>query len=144
MEYRKCTEEDIALIQEYQRKYVLSHEDPTMIEMKDALELLYTKIEGNQEAYRCACKDGNKVGYVHVIEEIDQSYLLDDLFVLEKYREKGIGTEILRDVVQNADDAVYVYMYIKNTRLIDFFEKRGFYVKRIVSKSRLILQHDHN
>lgn len=143
MEYRECTKEDISFIQEYQKKYVLRFEDPTMVEMKDVLELLHTKIEGNAQGYRSIYLDEIKVGYVHLIEQIDLTYLLDDLYVLEEYRNQGIGTMILQDMISNTDECIYVYMYMKNTKLIDFFMKRDFYVKKIISKSRMILQRDH-
>lgn len=143
MQYKECTKEDITFIQNNQKKYVLRYEDPTMADLREVLELLYTKIEGNRDAYRCIYADEVKVGYIHLIEQLDFTYLLDDLFVFAQYRKQGIGTKILHDIISNTDESIYLYMYMKNTKLIDFFEKRGFYVKKIVSKSRMIMQYDH-
>lgn len=140
--YKKCKKEDINLIYENTKHNILRYEDPTMAEIEDVLKLVRTKIEGNYESYVSICCNETKVGYYHLLEQTDLTCLLDDLFVLKQYRNQGIGTKVMHDILQEMPDTIYVYVYLKNVRLIRFLEKNGFYMKKLVSKSRAVFQRD--
>ena len=55
------------------------------------------------------------------------SKLLDEIYLEEEYRNKGIGTEIIKDILNN-NDVVYLWVYKENEKAISLYKKLGFNV----------------
>ena len=55
--------------------------------------------------------------------------LLDEIFLEEQYRNKGIGTTIIKDVVSKANNNVYLWVYKDNIKAVNLYNKLGFNVK---------------
>lgn len=55
--------------------------------------------------------------------------LLDEIFLEEQYRNKGIGTIIIKDVVSKANNNVYLWVYKDNIKAVNLYNKLGFNVK---------------
>ena len=83
-------------------------------------------------------KDEKVVGHCIVIKEEKKetnstlpykSLYIDDLCVKEKYRNKGIGTSIIKDVVSKSNSNVYLWVYKDNIKAISLYNKLGFNIK---------------
>lgn len=55
--------------------------------------------------------------------------LLDEIFLEEQYRNKGIGTIIIKDVVSKANNNVYLWVYKDNIKAVNLYKKLGFLIK---------------
>ena len=61
-------------------------------------------------------------GTVHI-----NGKLLDEIYLEEEYRNKGIGTKIIMDILNN-NDVVYLWVYKENEKAISLYKKLGFNV----------------
>ena len=53
-----------------------------------------------------------------------EGVLLDELYIIEKYRNQKIGTNIINDICLN--NVVYLWVYHNNTKAINLYERLGF------------------
>lgn len=70
--------------------------------------------------------DNKMVGCLLLINK-DDGKLLDEIYLEEEYRNKGIGTEIIRNILNN-NDIVYLWVYKENKKAISLYKKLGFNV----------------
>ena len=53
--------------------------------------------------------------------------MLDEIYVEQEYRNKGIGTDIIKNVI-NENDIIYLWVYKENVKAISLYKKLGFNV----------------
>ena len=70
--------------------------------------------------------DNKTVGCL-LLTKKDDGKLLDEIYLEEEYRNKGIGTSILKEVI-SSNDIVYLWVYKKNIQAISLYKKLGFIV----------------
>ena len=64
-----------------------------------------------------------------LITKNENSLLLDEIFIEEQYRNKGIGTSIIKDVVSKSNSNVYLWVYKDNIKAFNLYNKIGFNIK---------------
>ena len=64
-----------------------------------------------------------------LITKNENGLLLDEIFIEEKYRNKGIGTSIIKGVVSKSNNNVYLWVYKDNIKAVNLYNKLGFNVK---------------
>jgi len=57
----------------------------------------------------------------------DDGTLLDEIYLEEEYRNNGIGTNIIKEVISN-NDIIYLWVYKENIHAISLYKKLGFVV----------------
>ena len=62
-----------------------------------------------------------------LLTDKDDGTLLDEIYLEEKYRNKGIGTNIIKEVINN-NDIIYLWVYKENVQAISLYKKLGFNV----------------
>ena len=85
------------------------------------------------QGYMLVC-DGNNVGYcvtmkTYSVEAGDITIWIDELFVLEKYRSKGLGRELFKYIEENGDKKlrrIRLEVELENGRAISLYKKMGF------------------
>ena len=70
---------------------------------------------------------GNKVVGCLLLTYKDDGILLDEIYLEEEYRNKGIGTNIIKEVISN-NDIIYLWVYKENIQAISLYKKLGFNV----------------
>ena len=55
----------------------------------------------------------------------DDGKLLDEIYLEEQYRNQGIGTDIIKNILKQ-NNIVYLWVYKKNTKAIKLYKKLGF------------------
>ncbi len=70
---------------------------------------------------------GNKVVGCLLVVNKDDGVLLDEIYIEEQYRNKGIGKDIIRNVLKGSD-VVYLWVYKENERAISLYKDLGFKV----------------
>ena len=68
--------------------------------------------------------DDKSVGCV-LLTNKDDGKLLDEIYLEEEYRNKGIGTDIIKDILNN-NNIVYLWVYKENEKAISLYRKLGF------------------
>jgi len=69
----------------------------------------------------------NKVVGCLLITSKDDGILLDEIFIEEYYRNNGIGTNIIKNILSN-NDIVYLWVYKDNIKAINLYKRLGFIV----------------
>ncbi len=64
-----------------------------------------------------------------LITKNENSLLLDEIFIEKQYRNKGIGTSIIKGVVSKSNNNVYLWVYKDNIKAIKLYKKLGFLIK---------------
>lgn len=85
------------------------------------------------QGYMLVC-DGNNVGYcvtmkTYSVEAGGITIWIDELFVLEEYRSKGLGREIFKYIEENGDKKlrrIRLEVELENGRAISLYKKMGF------------------
>jgi GNAT superfamily N-acetyltransferase len=85
------------------------------------------------QGYMLVC-DGNNVGYcvtmkTYSVEAGGITIWIDELFVLEEYRSKGLGRELFKYIEENGDKKlrrIRLEVELENGRVISLYKKMGF------------------
>lgn len=85
------------------------------------------------QGYMLVC-DGNNVGYcvtmkTYSVEAGGITIWIDELFVLEEYRSKGLGRELFKYIEENGDKKlrrIRLEVELDNGRAISLYKKIGF------------------
>lgn len=85
------------------------------------------------QGYMLVC-DGNNVGYcvtmkTYSVEAGGITIWIDELFVLEEYRSKGLGRELFKHIEENGDKKlrrIRLEVELENGRAISLYKKMGF------------------
>ena len=64
-----------------------------------------------------------------MITKNENGLLLDEIFIEKQYRNKGIGTSIIKGVVSKSNNNVYLWVYKDNIKAIKLYKKLGFLIK---------------
>ena len=64
-----------------------------------------------------------------LIRKIDDGLLLDEIFIEKEYRNKGIGSSIIKNYVLNNDYNIYLWVYKDNIKAFNLYKKLGFKIK---------------
>ena len=64
-----------------------------------------------------------------LITKNENGLLLDEIFIEEQYRNKGIGTSIIKDVVSKSNNNAYLWVYKDNIKAVNLYNKIGFNIK---------------
>ncbi|MBO4422815.1 MAG: GNAT family N-acetyltransferase [Clostridia bacterium] len=114
--FRLCTEN----MEEY--------EDIASLDYEKVKAWIKRKIDKYISEYTRIYEDGVLCGYYRFHEDGDM-YELDDLYLLEGYRGRGIGTRVMSDMLGKTEAASYLYVFKRNAAALALYEKFGFKVK---------------
>ncbi len=133
--------EDADLIFAQCKELVLRFEDPKEVELDYVLQWLQKKIRNHISQYTCVLCGDEKVAFFSLAEG-ENGMELDDLYVLEPYRNQGIGSQILAHCFESTNRSIYLYVFTANDGAIRFYLRRGFVITQQVSPTRCIMTRD--
>lgn len=76
--------------------------------------------------YKIITVDNLKVGCL-LVEKKEDGVILDEIYIDEEYRNKGIGTNIIKKVLMD-NNKVFLWVYKLNNNAISLYKKLGFYI----------------
>ncbi len=74
--------------------------------------------------YKVIVIDNKKVGSF-LVTDYDDGVLLDEIYLEWDYRHKGVGTELIRNLLSK-HNVVYLWVYKDNIRAIKLYERLSF------------------
>lgn len=129
MEYKllKSTSNDINRLIEYKKRTIYEYaKDLSAEEINKINRYITSEVPKLIDVY-CNIMVDNKIIGCLLLTNKDDGKLLDEIYLEKVYRNKGIGTEIIRDILSN-NDIVYLWVYKKNDKAISLYRKLGFNV----------------
>ena len=135
--YCPARPEDAPVIFGFARELIETYETDPDLDLAMALSWTRRKIEKKIDEYTRVLSDKKTAAFFRFVPDGERMEL-DDLYVLPAFRNKGIGTAILRRCVAEGKP-IYFYVFTKNTRAIALYEREGFRKAEEVSPSRCIM-----
>lgn len=80
--------------------------------------------------YKIIMCSNDRVGCLLVTKK-DDGVILDEIYLEEEYRNKGIGTDIIKNILK-INPIVYLWVYKKNIKAISLYKKMKF---KIINKT---------
>ena len=129
MEYKlsKSSEKDINRLIEYKNRTIYQYAKDLSSEEIDRINKYVTSEIPRLINDYCNIIVDNKIVGCILLTNNDSGKLLDEIYLEEKYRNKGIGTKIIMDILNN-NDVVYLWVYKENEKAISLYKKLGFNV----------------
>ena len=129
MEYKlsNSSNKDINRLIEYKKRTIYQYaKDLSNEEIDKINKYIINGVPRPISDYSNIIVDNKIVGCLLLINK-DDGKLLDEIYLEEEYRNKGIGTEIINDILNN-NDVVYLWVYKENEKAISLYKKLGFNV----------------
>lgn len=135
--YEPARPEDAPAIFTFARELIETYETNPGLDLQMALDWTKRKIEKRIDEYTRVLCDGALAAYYRFVPDGERMEL-DDLYVLPEYRNRGIGTAILRRCLAMGKP-VYFYVFTQNARAVALYEREGFSKVEDVSPTRMIM-----
>ena len=135
--YSPARPEDAPVIFGFAKELIETYETDPDLDLAMALDWTKRKIEKRIGEYTRVLADGEAAAFYRFVPDGERMEL-DDLYVLPAFRNKGIGTAILRRCVGEGRP-VFFYVFTKNTRAIALYQREGFRKAEDVSPTRMIM-----
>lgn len=129
--FKPATPDDISHIFALSQKLISTYEKEADLEI--VFKWMKYKITQHIDSYQVIYKDDCKVGYFRVTEENE----LDDLYILERYQNQGIGSYVLQCISRKN---MFLYVFNENKKAIALYERFGFKVVEDLNNGRSIMR----
>ena len=129
MDYKliKSSNDDIEKLIDYKKKTIFEYaKDLPENEINKINNYVKNNVPKLLNNYSNIVVDDKVVGCL-LLTDKDDGTLLDEIYLEEKYRNKGIGTSIIKEVINN-NDIIYLWVYKENVQAISLYKKLGFNV----------------
>ena len=136
LQFIEATCEDVEAIFSQAKELIDTYEDISAIDYEKVIAWVRRKIEKHIREYVCVLLDCKKCACYRLCEDGE----LDDLYVFPSWRNRGIGSVILRKCAEESKENLYLYVFSNNDRAISFYKRYGFSIRETVCKTRLILE----
>ena len=135
--YEPARPEDGPVIFGFAKELIEAYETDPKLDLDMALAWTKRKIEKRIGEYTRVLADGESAAYYRFVPDGDRMEL-DDLYVLPAWRNRGVGTAILRRCLA-LGKPIYFYVFTGNVRAVALYEREGFRKAEDVSPSRMIM-----
>ena len=129
MDYKlvKSSNEDINRLIEYKKKKIFEYAKDLSNDEIDKINNYVTSEVPKLINEYCNIVVDNKVIGCLLLTNKDDGILLDEIYIEEEYRDKGIGSSLIKDVLSN-NDIVYLWVYKANEKAVSLYKRLGFNV----------------
>ena len=128
----KANIDDVSILIDYKLKSIFDYaENLSLEEIKQINNYVKSNVPKQIDDYKVICINDIKIGCLLVVNK-DDGVLLNEIYLEEKYRNKGIGTSIIKEILSNYN-IVYLWVYKLNTKALSLYKKLGF---KIVNETK--------
>ena len=142
LEYKAAELQDAPVIFSLNRQLIDRYEDKDKIDYVWVMDWVRRKVKRDLTQYKSVWYQGRKAGYF-LLRETKGLLELEDLFVLEDFQGRGIGTEILRHCIETGCDKglpLCLFVFIRNEGAIRLYKRMDF---RIIDSTNSRVQMRH-
>lgn len=104
---------------------------------KFTLEKILERLASKNISYFVALHDGHTIGFVDIEFIGDEAKVLG-LAVLEEFRNKGVGTRLLKKAISFTEEknakAINLFVSTDNTLALSLYKKHGFLVRGVLDR----------
>ena len=121
----KSSKQDIDRLIEYKKATIFDHAKDLSNDEIDKINNYVTSEVPKSIYDYCNIIVNNKIVGCLLLTEVDDGKLLDEIYLEEEYRNKGIGTNIIKNVISN-NNIVYLWVYKNNIKAVELYKRLGF------------------
>lgn len=122
---RKAKIDDISLLIKYKLSTILKYaKNLSKDELKQIEDYVNDRIPKDIFNYQLVIVNDKVVGCI-LVSDYEDGKLLDEIYLEDDYRNKGIGSRLINDVLNN-NEIVYLWVYKDNKEAIDLYSRLGF------------------
>lgn len=118
------------------------HYNPNMFDIERELMQIYRRVKDNFGSYKLVKYGGEKAAYYYFHKNGDMM-MLEDIYVLPRFRNHGIGTAIVRRCISETEQPLYAELYYYNVYAMSLFRHNGFVVAKRLGARRCIAVHEN-
>ena len=123
----KSSNDDIEKLIDYKKKTIFEYaKDLPINEINKINNYVKNNVPKLLNNYFNIVVDDKVVGCL-LLTDRDDGVLLDEIYLEEEYRNKGIGTDIIKNVINN-NDIMFLWVYKENLKAVSLYKKLGFVV----------------
>ena len=134
----KATSKDIAKLIQYKLASILDYDKEITPEEKESITNFVKKSIPNQiNDYKVIEIDNKIIGCLY-LEPYQDGILLNEIYLEEDYRNQGIGTDIIKNILQN-NSKIYLWVYKENKKALKLYQSLNFTIKETEEKRYLMV-----
>lgn len=123
----KAKIDDINLLIKYKLSTILKYaKNLSKEELNRIKEYVNNQVAKELYNYSLVIVDDKVIGCI-LVSDLEDGKLLDEIYLDDKYRNKGIGSQLIKEVLAN-NPIVYLWVYKDNKEAIDLYSRLGFLV----------------
>lgn len=130
-----AAQSDVKAIFRLNKELIDKYEDVGKINYAKVMKLVHKGITERIAEYRRIVCNGKNAGYMLVTERPDRTEL-EDLFLYPMFQNKGIGTAILRKILEESEKPVTLYVFVRNEGAMRLYTRLGFEISETVRETR--------
>lgn len=135
-------EEDTMLLIRYKLSTIYEFAGTLEQEEKDRIDrYVKEEVPASLSKYNIVKDNGdNDVIGAFLVDDYDNGKILDEIYIEDKYRNKGIGSSIINNII-NQHSVAYLWVYKMNEKAISLYKKFGFKVVE-ETETRYFMKYD--
>ena len=124
---RAATDNDIELLIRFKLFTILKYaKNLSKDEVNKINKYVRDSIYREVDNYKLVIVNKEIIGCI-LVSDLDDGKLLDEIYLVDKYRNKGIGSTLIKDVLRN-NPIVYLWVYKDNKEAISLYRRLGFLI----------------
>ena len=129
---RKAELNDVDMLLDMKLDIILSSEEIAVLDKRELEKIVnYSEeeIRENLEDYKIIEDHDKNVIGIFALFGYDDGKLLDTIYVINSSRKKGIGTKIIKNIILNNYQPIYLWVYKSNKLAVKLYERLNFKIK---------------
>lgn len=136
----KASKKDIPRLVQYKKDIIYMYSKDLVEDEKENInEYIITSVNEMFKDYYNIIIDDKIIGSV-CIRDLENAKLLDEIYLEKEFRNKGIGTDIIRKIIEN-NESVYLWVYKKNKKAVLLYKRLGFTIEE-ETETRYYMNYD--
>lgn len=136
----KASKKDIPRLIQYKKDIIYMYSKDLAEDERNKIdEYVITSLNETFKDYYNIIIDDKIIGSV-CIKELENAKLLDEIYLEKEFRNKGIGTDIIRKIIENNKN-IYLWVYKKNKKAVLLYKRLGFTIEE-ETESRYYMNYD--
>ena len=136
----KASKKDIPRLIQYKKDIIYMYSKDLAEDERNKIdEYVITSLNETIKDYYNIIINDKIIGSV-CIKDLENAKLLDEIYLEKEFRNKGIGTDIIRKIIENNKN-VYLWVYKKNKKAVLLYKRLGFTIEE-ETESRYYMNYD--
>lgn len=121
----QSSKDDIEKLIEYKMKTIYEYaKDLSNNEINQINNYIEKNVSKQLNNYFNIIVDDKIIGCL-LLTKNEDGKILDELYLEENYRNKGIGSDIIKNIIKK-NDTIYLWVYKENKKAIELYKRLGF------------------